>query len=388
MSAVPEPAGDGAASMPAGARAAPPDDRLLLRRLRLPLALIAALIAGFCVTALVSHEPLRAYLALLTGPLPELRWSEAGGWQLRRLVRFGSVVEDAITLTFLGLALVLPFRARQFSLGADGQMFLAALAACAVSLAIGGPWYLVLPAASVAAMLTGFAWGLIPGLLKARWQANEIVTTLMLNLIAVQFYQWIITGYLRDPAAGYLVTPLLPAAAVLPGLLAHTHVTLMLLFVPVASLVASLLLMRTTLGYEIRMVGAAPAFARQAGMPVTRAVVLSMALGGAFAGLAGLHLSNALLQRLPVDLTPGLGYEGLVVALLARNDPKSVPLAAFFYAWLRTGAQAMERTTDVSREVVLVIQALIILFVVAERLVPQGLPAALRRARRRLGGTA
>jgi simple sugar transport system permease protein len=367
-----------------------PDQHEPDARLRLLLALGAALLAGFCITALVSREPLRAYLTLLTGALPDIGWSISGGWHVRGLVRFGSVIEDFITLSFLGLALAVPFRARQFSLGADGQMFLAALAACAVSLALGGPWYLVLPAATCAAMLTGFAWGLIPGLLKVRYQANEIVTTLMLNLIAVEFYQWIITGYLRDPGAGYLVTPALPAAALWPGLMVHTHVTLLLLLVPVATAAAQLLLLRTTLGYEIRTVGAAPAFARQAGMPVARAITLSMALGGVFAGLAGLHLSNALLQRLPVDLTPGLGYDGLVVALLARNEPKAVPLAAFFYAWLRTGALAMERSTDVSREMVLVIEALIILFVVADRLVPPGLPAALRRLdwRRRESGTA
>jgi general nucleoside transport system permease protein len=339
-------------------------------RLQSAVAVIAALAVGFLITALASESPVRAYLALITGALPDIRWTDQG-WQVRRLVRFGSVIEDAITLTFLGLAVAIPFRARQFSLGADGQMFLAALAAAAVSLYVGGPWFAVLPAAFVAAVLTGFAWGLVPGLLKARWNANEIVTTLMLNVIAVQFYRLVISQHMRDPAAGFLVTPLLPVAAILPGLMAHTNVTVMLFVLPFIVAAAWLLLQRTTVGYEIRTVGQAPSFARQVGMPVTRAVVLSMALGGAFAAFAGVHISNALLKRLPVDLNPGMGFEGLVVALLARNDPKSIPFAAFLYAYLRTGAQAMERTTDVSREVVLVIQAFIILFVVSERLLPR-----------------
>jgi simple sugar transport system permease protein len=98
--------------------------------------------------------------------------------------------------------------------------------------------------------------------------------------------------------------------------------------------------------------------------------MLSLAMGGAFAGLAGLYVSHALLARLPVDLAAGIGFEGLVVALLARNDPKYVPLAAFSYAYLKAGAQAMERASDVSREVVLVIQAVIVLLVVADRLLP------------------
>lgn len=368
---------------------AKPDDRQQMERLRLPVAIGGALLVGLLVTVLVSREPLRAYITLLTGALPEIRLGGTDGWQIRRLVRFGSVIEDAITLTFLGLAIAIPFRARQFSLGADGQMFLSALAAAAVSLHVGGPWFAVLPAAFIAAVLTGFAWGLVPGLLKARWNANEIVTTLMLNMIAVQLYRLVIAETMRDPSAGFLVTPLLPQAALLPTLLANTNVTAMLFAVPLVAAAAWLLLQRTTIGYEIRTVGQAPEFARQAGMPVTRAVVLSMAIGGGFAAFAGIHISNALLKRLPVDLTPGLGFDGLVVALLARNNPKAIPLAAFLYAWLRTGAQAMERTTDVSREVVLVIQAFIILFVVAERLLPQAWVRQLARAMpRRAAGEA
>jgi ABC-type uncharacterized transport system permease subunit len=347
---------------------------------QLPAAIAAALLVGFGITALVSADPWRAWLALLTGALPDIRFSDAEGWQVRRLVRFGSVIEEAITLTFLGLAIAIPFRARQFSLGADGQMFLSALAATAVSLTIGGPWYAVLPMAFVAAVLTGFMWGLVPGWLKARYGANEIVTTLMLNLIAVQLYRLVITQWMNDPNAGFLVTPVLPAAALLPNLLPRTNVTVMLFLVPLVVIGAGLLLTRTTVGYEIRTVGQAPAFARQVGMPVQRTVVLSMALGGIFAAFAGVHVSNALLKRLPVDLTPGLGFEGLVVALLARNEPRAIPMAAFLYAYLRAGAQAMERTTDVSREVVLVIQAFIILFVVSERLLPTMLsPARLLR---------
>lgn len=349
-------------------------------QLKLALSVGFALAIGFVIIAMVSDEPVRAFLALTTGALPDIRFSDAEGWQVRRLVRFGAVIEDAITLTFLGLAIAIPFRARQFSLGADGQMFLSALAAAAASLTIGGPWYAVMPAAFVAAVLTGFAWGFVPGWLKARYGANEIVTTLMLNLIAVQLYRLVITQWMRDPAAGFLVTPLLPDAAILPNLLARTNLTAMLFVVPLVVAGAWLLLMHTTVGYEIRSVGEAPAFARRVGMPVKRAVVLSMALGGAFAAFAGLHISNGLLKRLPVDLSPGMGFEGLVVALLARNDPRAVPMAAFLYAYLRTGAQAMERTSDVSRELVLVIQALIILLVVSQRLLPAAW-SGRRRAR-------
>ncbi|KAF1042077.1 MAG: hypothetical protein GAK35_02922 [Herbaspirillum frisingense] len=353
----------------------------IARSLRLPLALLAALAAGFLIILAVSDEPVHAFLVLITGALPRLQWNAGDGWQLTRLVRFGALVEDATTLCLLGLAVALPFQARQFSLGADGQMFLGALAATVVSLFVPGPWFVVLPLAVLAACATGFAWGVMPGLLKTRCNANEIVTTLMLNIVAVQFYRWMVTDVLRDPGAGFIVTPLLPEALQLPLLLARTKVNLMLLLVPLAVGAAWLLLMRTTLGYEIRVVGQAPAFARQAGMPAARAVWLSMAIGGVFAALAGVHISHGLLGRLPVDLPPGLGYEGLLVALLARNAPRDIPAAALLYAWLRTGALAMERGTDVPHEVVLVIQALVILFVVSERLLPSVAEGWLRLRR-------
>lgn len=335
--------------------------------LRTCAAVAVALLAGLLLMACVSNEPLRAWLILLTGPLPEVHIGADGTWHWRRLVRFGTVLEDAISLTLLGLAVLLPFRARQFALGADGQMFLGALAAAAVSLAVGGPAWLVLPLACGAAMLAGMAWGAATGVLKLRWGANELVVSLMLNLIAVEFYRLAVLRWLRDPAAGFQATPPLPAAATLDPLLANTNVTWMLVAAPLAAYTVIVLLRRTTLGYEIRVAGSAPAFAAQAGLPVRRALLLSMALGGALAGLAGFHLANGLLKRLPLDLTPGLGLEGLLVALLARHEPRAVIGAALFYAWLRAGGQAMERSTDVSREIALVIQALIILLVVAQR---------------------
>lgn len=343
-------------------------DRDRLRQLL--LAVGAALLVGFLLTLCVSGQPVKAYLTLLTGALPQLQYSSLHGWEVHRLARFGSALEDGITLSLLGLAVAMPLRARQFSLGADGTLFLSALAGAAVALTLAGPWFVVAPAVLVAALATGFAWGALPAVLKTRYGANEIVTSLMLNVIAVEFYRLVITEYLRDPNAGFLVTRVLPSSLVLPSLLVHTNVSAMILLVPLLAGAAQLFLARTTVGYEIRMVGDAPRFARRVGLPVDRAVIIAMGMGGMFAAIAGLHITHALLKRLPVDLNPGLGFDGLVVALLARNQPRAVPMAAFLYAMLRAGALAMERSTDVSRELVLVIEAVIILFILAERLLP------------------
>lgn len=343
------------------------------------VAIVVALALGFALTCMVSAEPVRAYRALLSGALPDIGWSADAGFSLGRMTRFGAVIEDSIGLTLLGLAMLFGLRARQFSMGADGQFVLAALAAAWVSASLSAMPMLGLPLACAAAVLTGFAWGWIPGYMKARWSANEIVTTLMLNVVAFQLYRLVITSGFNDPSAGFLATPLLAPALAFGNWIPHTNITIFVVVAPLAAAFAWLLLNRSTLGFEIRAVGESQAFAEQCGIPVRRTVILSMAIGGAFAGLAGLHLSNGLLKRLPVDLTPGIGFEGLVVALLARNDPKRVPLAAFMYAYLKGGAQAMERASDVSREVVLIIQALMVLLVVCERFVPVWLEQRMKR---------
>lgn len=351
---------------------------LVAQILRLIFVLAAALGCGFVLTTLISAEPLKAYGALLTGAWPDFGWNSAGQFTVRRMTRLGSLLEDATTLALLGLAVAIPFRARQFAMGADGQLFLGAIAAAAVSLTLSGPAIIVIPAACLAAMTTGFLWGLLPGVLKARFGASEIVTTLMLNVIAVQFYRLAITYWLRDPSAGFITTPALPDAAVLTALLARTNVTVMGFVAILAAVAAWFLIKQTTAGYEITLVGENSRFAEQVGIPVKRATALSMAFGGIFAGLAGFHTSNALLKALPVDLTPGLGFEGIVVALLARNNPLVIPIVAILYAYLRVGAQVMERSSDVTREMVMIIQAFIILFVVAERFGPTLLTSWLR----------
>lgn len=334
------------------------------------IAVAFGLMIGAVLVLCVSAEPLKVFQALLTGPLPTLKVAD-DGWSLHGMTRLGTFLEDSITLALLGLATTIPFRARQFSLGADGQMFLGALAAGVVSIYLPLPGILLLPLAFLAAAVAGMAWGALAGVMKARAGANEIVTTLMLNVIAIQAYSYTVLNLIRDPKQGFIVSLPFQDGAVLTPIIAHTHVTWMLLAVPVICLMGHILMARSTLGYEIRVVGENPDFARQMGMPVARAVTLSMALGGALSGLAGFHIGNAVLTRLPSDFPVGLGVEGIVVALLARNDPRLILPAALFYGYLRAGSQVMESTTDVSREMVLVVQAVIILLIVSRNLLPR-----------------
>ena len=336
--------------------------------LKMPIAIFLSLFIGFIITLFVSEEPFTAYYTLLTGPFSYLN-------------RFGDWIEDAITLTLLGLTFSIFFSAKQICLGAEGQMTLGALTSGLIVLFVPLPKIIVIPLALIVAMLAGFSWGAIPGILKARLNANEIVSSLMLNFIAVKFYEYIVTFKLTKPTSGFVASEPFPESGTLSSfvpdipilenlrtlLVQQTNITIALYIAIIAVVFVSVMMFRTTIGYEIRITGHNQNFGRYGGMRVKRVIFLSMAIGGAFAGLAGAHVGMAIHGRLLLGIAVGFGFEGIVVSLLAKNNPKWVPLAALVHAYLRTGADVMERSTDVSREMVLIIQGLIILFITAER---------------------
>jgi simple sugar transport system permease protein len=296
----------------------------------------------------------RAYEALLLGPLS-------------RLNRWAIWVQDAITLVLVGLAITVVFQARQFSLGAEGQLYFGALFSGFLALKVANlPPLPALALALLSAATAGFLWGLLPGILKAYLGANELVSTLMLNTVAMRFYDMALTFELKSPAAGFTTTGLLPEAGLLPVLVADTRVTGAVLIVVLAVFLVWLLLTRTTLGYEIRMMGVNRKFAEYGGINTRRTIMFSMALSGILAGLAGAHLGIGIHRQLILNISLGLAFEGVVVSLLARNNPLVVPFTGLLYAYLRAGAQFMERDANISFEIVRIIQAVIILLITAE----------------------
>ncbi|MCL5074545.1 MAG: ABC transporter permease [Chloroflexi bacterium] len=326
---------------------------LLFEFARISGVILFSLLIGFVITLLVSKQPLAAFESFLLGPFS-------------RLNRFGNWIEESITLTFTGLAVALVFQAKQFSIGAEGQLYLGALAAGIVGLFINVPAVFHISLALLAAGAAGYLWGFIPGYLKAHLNANEIVSTLMLNAIAIQIYNLLLTYWLKPPYAGYTVSNFFSESAILPNLVPETRISLSLFLAIAAVFLVYYLLYRTTLGYEIRMTGANIKFASYGGINTTRVIILSMAVSGIIAGLAGAALAMGIHKRLILNISMGYGFEGIVVSLLARNHPLAVPFAALFYGYLRTGADVMERSSDVAREIVSVIQAIIILLVTAE----------------------
>jgi simple sugar transport system permease protein len=321
--------------------------------LRILLTVTLALLIGFGITLLISKDPVKAYTALLTGPLT-------------RINRWGAWIEDALSLTLVGLAIAIVFRARLFSLGAEGQIYLGALAAGLIALNVHGlPPGMTLLLAVAAACLAGFLWGLLPGALRAYLDANELVSTLMLNEVATRAYSLVLNA-IRPPDAGFTVSATFPADSVFVRFINGTKISTAIGFVILAIFLCWLLIQRMPFGFAIRMMGANPNFARYGGINTRRTIMLTMAISGIVAGLAGAYLALSIQQKLIVGISSGLAFEGIVVALLARNNVLAVPAMALLYAYLRAGAQIMQLEADVSLEIVRVIQAIIILLVTAE----------------------
>jgi simple sugar transport system permease protein len=327
----------------------------------LSLTLVTILLAlgiGFLVMLVVGKDPVKAYEALLTGPLS-------------RVNRTGRWLEDATTLIILGLSVSIPFRARQFSLGAEGQLYVGALAAGVTAIYVPLPPVLAIIVPIVIGMLAGFALGWLPGWMKAHLNANEIVSTLMVNQIILRLYDFIMTYILTPEGSQTVRSEDVQANAILTRFSDILNMSLGrfnigIIFTLLAVVVVWLLLNRTPFGYEVRMIGANEKFARYGGINTKRAIVLAFAIGGAIASIAGSHLVLGVHQRLIPGISFGLAFEGIVVALLARNNPLLIPITGLFYSYLRVGGDIMEQQASVGSEIVQVIQAVIILLITAQ----------------------
>ncbi len=323
--------------------------------------ILFALGLAFLVLLITGKDPFAAYNALLTAPVT-------------RMNRFGNFLEEATTLILLGLAISIPFRARQFSLGAEGQIYVGALVAALLAIYIPMPPVIGIIVPVLGAMLVAFALGLLPGWMKAYLNANEIVSTLMINAIVIRFYDFLLTNVLAQKGQGYIRSEDIPDNSMFPRLgdmlgVSLSRFNLAFILVIIMVVLVWLLIQRTTLGYEIRMVGSNEKFARYGGINTKRTIMLSFALGGAVAALAGVHLAMGIQGKLISGLSAGLGFEGIVVALLARNNPLLIPITGLFYAYLRVGGSSMETQSSVGSELVLIIQAVIILLVTSQVLV-------------------
>jgi simple sugar transport system permease protein len=351
----------------------PPEDRLRallhdsarLQPVLVPLyAVIVALVVAGIVIVLIGKNPLDAYWALLRG-------------------MFGTPDRIAASLgrstPFIGaaLAVAFAFKAGLFNIGAEGQLLVGATVAAWVgtfSWLAGLPGPLLIPIILLAGVAGGGIWGGIPGFLKARTGAHEVIVTIMLNNIAILFVRWMVGSrdpvILRDMSASVPRTATLPDAGRLPELVA-SEPRLHLGFLVMIGLCALVwfLLKRTTFGFEVRTVGTNPNAAKYAGMSVNRTIVAVMAISGAMAGLAGAGEISGTHGFLSPGVFAAVGFDSIAIALLARANPYAIILTSILWGSMLSGAGLMQQEAGLSIDAVRIVQALVLLFVAADVIV-------------------
>jgi simple sugar transport system permease protein len=342
-------------------RAEAPLWRRLLRLAAVPtVAVVGALVVGAIIISLSS---------LASGPLDLMLPLQAYGNMFEGA--FGSTrgilftIATAAPLILGGMAVGLGFKAGLFNIGAQGQFLMGALASAAVGAWMAGaPPIAAIPIAILSGALLGAAWGFIPGALKAWTGAHEVVTTIMLNFIAGAIIGYLITGPLEAPGFGFSRTgPLgnaeLPA---FEGTTIHLGVLIAFALVPVVWW----LLWRSTLGFEIRTVGANPDAARYAGMHPAMLTILTMSLCGMLAGLAGAGQILGISHFMTASYGTSIGFDSISIALLGRSNPFGIMAAALLFGAMRAGSGLMQIEAGIPVEIIDVIQALILLFLATD----------------------
>ena len=289
------------------------------------------------------------------------------------LEAFRAVSESLVISTpyiFAGLAVSLGFRGGLFNIGAEGQLFVGALAAAYIGYAVKGlPAYIHLPLALLAGILAAAVWSAIPGYLKAKTGAHEVINTIMMNYIAYRLTDFMLSGPMARP--DHLpITPEIAKSAYLP-IFYKNPVRLHWGFI-LALVMAFLVywfLWKTPLGVEIRMVGANPRAARYAGVKMSLIMVLTMALSGALAGMAGANQILGVDHRLVRSFSTGYGFDSIALALLGNSHPLGVVLAALMFGFLRGGAARMQSIAGIPVEIIGIIQAMVIIFIAAPEII-------------------
>jgi simple sugar transport system permease protein len=329
---------------------------------------LSALIVGavFIVLTEGLDAILPAYRALFSGAF--VGWSS-----------ISETLLVATPLILAGLAVALGFRAGLFNIGAEGQMTVGGLVAVIAGFSLEGlPAILHIPLALLAGFLGGALWGFIPGLLRAKTGAHEVITTIMLNFIAFRSLDYILKlpGIQAEGRFDPISRPVLPSARLprilgwLPidgagGLRLHAGFLVALAM----AWVVYWLLFKTTWGFEFRAVGANPHAAKYGGMSVVVAIILVMTLSGALAGMAGGNETIGVLGRASPGFTSAIGFDAIALALLGRSHPGGVVLSAILFGALRAGGRTMQVQSEVGIDLIVIIQALIIVFIAAPELV-------------------
>lgn len=330
-------------------------------------AILVGLVIGGVLMFITGNNPFAGYGALLSGS-------------------FGSGIDFSETLVyvnpliFAGLSIAVAYRAGLFNIGAEGQIIVGMLASAFVGYQFAGlPRLLHLPLTLGAGMLAGALWASVPGYLKAKFGVHEVVNSIMMNYIALHLSHYLVTGPLQDPNTTQPYSPDIAQNArlwrFLSGIGSEYRVNTGIFIAILAAFVVYWLLYKTTIGYEIRAVGFNADASRYAGMNTSRAMATAMLISGALAGLAGaVQVMGIQYKFLDIFAFEGWGFDGIAVALVAKNNPIGILGSAFLFGVLHRGSQTMQALAGVPKETIGIVQALIIFIVAAEGLVKGWIP--------------
>lgn len=328
-------------------------------------ASLAAFAIGALMLLALGANPVQAYSALIQGAF--------GSWNA-----IAETTVKAVPLLLVGLGICIAFRASVINIGGEGQMIIGALSATAIGLIFTTwPGWLVIVMALLMGFLGGAIWGAIPGFLKAYFRVNEILSTVMMNAIAVQLMNFLLRGPMIDPSQAELASKIPQTARLLDAFhlprLVPTRLHLGVLIALALAFVVYVLLFHTTLGYRIRAVGHNPDAARYGGIRVRRQIVIALLLSGAFAGLAGAVQVYGLNYRMITDgsasgFTGSAGFNGIVAALFGQLHPLGTIPASFIFGAMLVGANSLQRAMQVPSAFITALNGLVVVFVVSSEI--------------------
>jgi simple sugar transport system permease protein len=334
-----------------------------VRELLFPLiAVVCAFLIGGIVVLLIGDSPLQTYRLLIGSAFS---WPDGIGYTLFY----------ATPLIFTGLAVAVAFRCGLLNIGAEGQLYVAAFATAYVGIELAGlPAFVLLPLCCIVAVAAGAIWGGIPGWLKARFGSHEVINTIMLNFVAIALVSYFTQYHYKIPGDAILQTAPIGGGAhlarlgrLIPGLPERIPLNLSFILAIIACGLVYVFLWKTKWGYELRATGQNPSAAEYGGVSIRKQIMLAMAISGGLAGMVGINEVLGYRYRYYDGFSDNYGFTGIAVALLGRNHPAGVFAAALLFAVLQRGSLPVDAFTQhVSKDIVQILQALVILFVAAE----------------------
>ena len=337
----------------------------------LTLALLLALTLGGIIMALAGHNPFQAYAELCKGATGLKSLGEIG--QLFGKRQFGNTIEYAMVLFLTGLACAIGARVGIFNVGGEGQLYLGAIVSAYLGVVLTNlPAIILIPVAALGAMAVGGFYAWIPGVLKVKLKVNEVITTIMMNSIAIFLCAWLSSGPWKTThpnrvsgtdtlAAEFRFAKLIPGSNLTTAIFASAVIAFLVWYV----------MGKTTKGYEMRLVGQNPRFAFFSGLKVDKTIIGSMVISGMICGLVGMFEVYGLKGNYQDGISKDYYFDGLLVAMIMRYNPAGIIAMSFLFAFLKVGAAGMELNAGVPGELYRIIQAIIIFFLAAESGVKQ-----------------